>query len=155
MPLISYYGLEYRLNLPNITSLQYIQAKPNDDDNNTYTKFIFDGDIHDVVMDDDMKLSVSFNPKWDILWDNNPYTLQKNNENWIKWANSNKSISKYKVNIQTKPYPYSPDDELVNIESTFGIDKTPKDKRAPKRKLPLTDTTNLRNQQEKRRRIYS
>ena len=125
------------MSIPNtVTSLRYIQATSNDDNTNTYRKFIVDADIHDVVMNDNMKLCVSFTPKWDILWDNNPRTLQKN-ENWMKWANSNKNIRKYKVNIQSKPYPYSPDDELVNIKSTIGIDKTPKDKRAPKRKLPI------------------
>ena len=47
--------------------------------------------------------------------------------------NDNKNIRKYQVNIQSKPYPYLPDDEIVNIESTFGIHSTPRDKRAPKR----------------------
>ena len=57
----------------------------------------------------------------------------------------NSQVTHYKVNIQTKPYPQSP----------VGIDETLKDERAPRRRFPLTDATNLCNQQDKSRCSYN
>lgn len=103
-----------------------------------------------MKIDDKMNVSFSYNYNYPSLFNKFP---KNDDKEWIKWVKSN-GTSQYKYQIQSKPYPYSDDNMLVNIDGTLGLDTTPKQKQAPKRPAPLPDTSTLRNQQAKRRKLY-
>ena len=158
-PLIDYYGLEYRFQIDDITSLRYLESNKCDQNDEQYKKFLFDGNLHNVSMNDDLTLDISINYSTDLLFEKFPEQtttgarLASNDVQWIKWVKSNNK-TKYQCVIKSKPYPYSPDNMLINIMGSCGIDTTPKSKQAPKRKRPLFDASILSKQLEKRRRLY-
>ena len=147
------YGIEHYLQIPFVSSLHYIESNIGYDNLLSYCAWRDDDEYHERIQvqtpQNTQKSQVIIKSHDDLLFANFPDVDDKE---WTRYVKRNNS-TRHTYNLIVKPYPYSDDDTVKQIQVHLGIDITPSKKAAPYRVPPQLDCSQIRKNKRRRNEL--
>ena len=147
-PLLNRYGLEYRTNIPQSTSIHSFKTTWDIIQQLLYMQYLEDDKIHNVNNSNPGKPIYSIDENFLLL-------LKRGEKKWAKWVAKHKEIQTHSFNIQIKPFPYSDDDQNKIIAIHPGFERSVRKKMAPNKPIPEFKSTELNRKIARRSEIFN